>query len=83
MITAYERANQVLPSIYVKRWFNASGFFNTKHTTPIHKKNYFITHDQFMGLDIYALRFINSQNGTIDTIVSGTENECLEALKKL
>lgn len=69
----------VRSSEYVNRWFDAANFFNTTYTSELLPNNHFITCDNFMSRDIWALRQISGDG--IDTIFQGdSEQDCLDAL---
>ena len=66
---------------YVRRWFDASSFFNTVYTSDVYKgdegEQYFITKDRFMNSTIWALRLITEEG--IETIGQGdSEDECFK-----
>ena len=83
MITAKEAAYRIVRSSdYVERWFDAGNFFNTKSVSEVMNGSYFITCDNWMSQEIWALRHITCDG--IDTIVSGNnEADCLQMLEDI
>ena len=83
MLTARKAAYKIVRSDdYVRRWFSAENFFNTKYTSEVLNDCYFITCDAWMSSDIWALRHITGDG--IDTIHScNTEQGCLDALEEV
>ena len=77
-----QRAQEVITdTAYVKRWFDASPFFNTKYTSDVYTGDYFITHDHFIHSDIWALRLIKPSG--IETVAQcDSKEECIEAMKE-
>ena len=69
----------VTDQAYVKRWFDACGFFNETFCTGIRKECFFITKDKWMSGDIYALRAITPDG--IETI--GGPQDSFEAAEAL
>jgi hypothetical protein len=64
---------------YVDRWFEAEDFFRETYCTGIRKECFFITKDEWMSGDIYALRAITP--GGIETI--GGPQDSFEAAEEL
>ncbi len=81
--TVKPRAFEIIRSSgYVKRWFAAENFFNTKYTSGVLRGCYFITCDKWMSSEIWALRHMTGDG--IDTVFTGnSKEECLEAMKEL
>ena len=76
MTTPRQRAEEIIrcedAHQYIKNWFGASSFFNTKKVSPLYRRDYFITEDHFMTSVIYAARHItptgiNTIAGPCDT----------------
>jgi hypothetical protein len=64
---------------YVDRWFEAENFFRETYCTSIRKECFFITKDEWMSGDIYAVRAITPDG--IETI--GGPLDSFEAAEEL
>ncbi len=79
--TIREAAEEIIESKeYLDNWFGADGWFGSNYLTGILKEVYFITRDDFMTSQIYALRKITPEG--IETVVGEDGERALSTLEQ-